>query len=144
MNVMVALQMVNNAGVPTLTLSRIESAIVRQVNHDVNRYWKLGDISFRRQGLKVFIVRHLRPGWAGVHSVTNGVPYAKVLAWQGMSITASHEIIEMLANREICDPVQYHWYQINGVAVSDFVTPSWYDRRAGPWDWMRILHHLME
>src|SRR5262249_40699173 len=65
------------------------------------------------------------------------------------SLFASHEMIEMLCDRdgdrtadgpsldsrqgrvkylvEVCDPCQHSTYTINGVLVSDFVTPGWYD-----------------
>ena len=76
-------------------------------------------------------------------------PFALVLAGDGWSVTASHEILEMIAdpfgNRlvaaahpldptervkyllEVCDPCQTMWYPVNGVEVSDFYTPRYFD-----------------
>jgi len=76
-------------------------------------------------------------------------PFALV-EWSDMwSTTMSHETLEMLAdpygNRliaaaragfpdervnyllEICDPCQTQWYPVNGVPVSDFYTPNYFD-----------------
>lgn len=60
-----------------------------------------------------------------------------------VSSTLSHEVLEMFvdpncnlwANNgqgsayalEVCDPVEAPTYTVNGVSVSNFVTPSWFD-----------------
>jgi hypothetical protein len=76
-------------------------------------------------------------------------PFALVAASDVWSMTASHEMLEMLAdpfgNRliaaahplnpdqrvkyllEVCDPCQGIWYPVNGVPVSDFYTPRYFD-----------------
>lgn len=76
-------------------------------------------------------------------------PFALVSADDAWTVTLSHEIIEMIvdpwgnhliaarhptdANRrvqyliEVCDPCQAIWYPVNGVPVSDFITPRYYD-----------------
>jgi hypothetical protein len=82
------------------------------------------------------------------------VPYGKVFVntargyKENWTITASHELLEMLVNPyanlsayvpfdantgtfynlEICDPVSpdENGYQINGISVSDFVFPEWF------------------
>lgn len=90
-------------------------------------------------------------GAAGVHLDRNGQPYALVEAGDSWSLTASHETLEMLAdpfgNRivasaspkpgqgrveilvEVCDPPEddAFAYQVNGVLVSDFYTPRYFD-----------------
>lgn len=69
-------------------------------------------------------------------STALGGPYA-------VSATASHEACEIagdpacnsysdtgngfLVATEVCDPVEADGYEINGVAVSNFVLPSWFD-----------------
>lgn len=74
--------------------------------------------------------------------------------------TLSHEIVEMVVNPwcaltyriggyvyalEIADPVAGNCYDINGVAVSNFVTESWYDLDdEGPWDYMKVLGGPLE
>lgn len=65
-----------------------------------------------------------------------------------VSVTASHEACEMFVdpacNRwadingqeavalEVCDPVESGSYEINGVSVSDFLTPMWFDPSPPP------------
>src|SRR6516165_1337446 len=91
------------------------------------------------------------PGAAGVHEDKNGQPFALVQFSDAWSLTASHETLEMLAdpfgNRlvagkspkagqgrvnflvEVCDPCedQQFAYTVNGVTVSDFYTPHFFD-----------------
>jgi hypothetical protein len=76
-------------------------------------------------------------------------PFALVEASDIWSVTLSHEILEMIADPfgnhliaaahpldprqrvkylvEICDPCQAMWYPVNGVPVSDFYTPRFFD-----------------
>jgi hypothetical protein len=76
-------------------------------------------------------------------------PFALVEVTESWSVTLSHEIIEMIidpyGNRlvaamhpvdprqrvkfllEVCDPCQAMWYPVNGVPVSDFYTPRYFD-----------------
>jgi hypothetical protein len=91
------------------------------------------------------------PGSAGVHEDKNRQPFALVQFSDAWSLTASHETLEMLAdpfgNRlvagkspkraqgrvnflvEVCDPCedQQFAYTVNGVTVSDFYTPHFFD-----------------
>jgi len=76
-------------------------------------------------------------------------PFALVALSDTWSVTVSHEILELIAdpfgNRlvaaavpddadrrvnyllEVCDPCQSIWYPVNGVPVSDFITPRYFD-----------------
>jgi hypothetical protein len=76
-------------------------------------------------------------------------PFALVEATDAWSVTLSHEVLEMIAdpygNRliaaahpldlnqrvkyllEVCDPCQTIWYPVNGVPVSDFFLPRYFD-----------------
>jgi hypothetical protein len=76
-------------------------------------------------------------------------PFALVAANEAWSVVLSHEVLEMIAdpygNRlvaaahpvdprervkyllEICDPCQAMWYPVNGVPVSDFYTPRYFE-----------------
>jgi hypothetical protein len=76
-------------------------------------------------------------------------PFALVEASDTWSVTLSHEVLEMISdpfgNRlvaamhpldseqrvnyllEVCDPCQGTWYPVNGVRVSDFYTPRYFD-----------------
>jgi hypothetical protein len=99
---------------------------------------------------------------AGYHQDENGQPYALVQADPDWSLTASHECLEMLADPfgrrlragnmlpqavalglpqrrvrylvEICDPSESgaFSYQVNGVTVSDFYTPAFFDPMQTP------------
>lgn len=99
---------------------------------------------------KVVIVDDVK-GAAGVHLDDNSQPYALVENGPTWSLTASHECLEMLVdpwgNRlvagydlsnaqkrveylvEICDPSEdsQFAYTVNGVLVSDFYTPHFFD-----------------
>ncbi|HWU89212.1 MAG TPA: hypothetical protein VN253_18225 [Kofleriaceae bacterium] len=99
---------------------------------------------------RLILVDHLDSGSLGVHADRDGQPYALVAARGDWPIVASHECLEMLADPtgkqtrrgpspkdgsaaeflvEVCDPCQgSRWsYKIDGVPVSDFCTPSFYD-----------------
>ena len=91
------------------------------------------------------------PGAGGVHEDKNGQPFALVQYSNQWTLAASHETLEMLAdpfgNRlvagkspkpdqgrvnflvEVCDPCedQQFAYTVNGVTVSDFYTPHFFD-----------------
>jgi hypothetical protein len=90
----------------------------------------------------------------GVHSNDQGQPYAEVLNNNLLSSTLSHELLEMLVNPmgnrmkqaanldtqsaetqvcylvEVCDPCEMSSYPIAGVAVSNFILPSFYEQSA--------------
>jgi len=98
-----------------------------------------------------------QPGAAGYHTDDHGQPFSLVQIDSGWPLTASHEVLEMLAdpfgNRtvagspppqapapvsqlkrvvylvEVCDPceIDQFAYGVNGVHVSDFITPHYYD-----------------
>ncbi len=93
------------------------------------------------------------PGAAGYHTDEHGQPVSYVEAEPALddtAITCSHELIEMLTdpfgNRliaadiaahgrcrilvEPCDPSEARSYSINGISVSDFYTPRWFDPQA--------------
>lgn len=90
-----------------------------------------------------------QPGALGYHDVIHGHPVSRVFAAEGAiwneswQLTFTHELFEMLAdpwiNRfavykkktwlvEVGDPVEsgFYAYTINGVVISDFITPAWY------------------
>ena len=96
------------------------------------------------------------PGAAGIHLDDQGQPFALVQFGTTWQLTASHEILEMLAdpfgNRlasgnspkrgqgkvqflvEVCDPSEafQFGYQVNGIQLSDFYTPSFFDPVKNP------------
>lgn len=91
------------------------------------------------------------PGAAGVHEDNQGQPFALVQAADTWSLTTSHECMEMLGDPfgrrlnsgqspkpgqgrvdflvEVCDPSEdaQFAYQVNGITVSDFYTPHFFD-----------------
>ena len=91
------------------------------------------------------------PGAAGIHLDKDGQPFALITMSDSWSLTASHELLEMLAdpfgNRvvpgqspkpdqgrveflvEVCDPSEADefGYTVNDILVSDFYTPSFFD-----------------
>lgn len=102
-------------------------------------------------------------GALGYHDIEQGRPWMKVFAatcakygvpW---SSCASHEVLEALADPyierciqtgssrfhalEVCDPCESATYTKNGVVVSDFITPKWFDTAApfNSYDWLTLL-----
>jgi len=98
------------------------------------------------------------PGAAGIHEDKDGQPFALISASSDLdtwSLMASHEAFEMLAdpfgNRtqtgdspkpdqgrvnflvEVCDPCEAadFGYSVNGILVSDFYTPNYFDPVVG-------------
>jgi hypothetical protein len=93
-------------------------------------------------------------GYLGYHFSPDGNPVATIFALEDMnddgtiSDTLSHEILEMLVDPavnlyayrpghgtrpargyfyEVCDPVQCIKYEIDGILVTNFVYPEWYE-----------------
>ena len=91
------------------------------------------------------------PSAAGYHEDKHGQPFALVQYDRSWSLTASHECLEMLADPfgrrvisgespvkrqgrvnflvEVCDPCEASdcAYTVNGIQVSDFFTPNFFD-----------------
>ncbi len=111
-------------------------------------------------------------GSNGFHdSRSFGRPFGRVFIRKAIaaatpwSLTASHELLEMLANpwlnagvrfgdygtadgrlmiwREVCDPCGAAGYPIDGIMVADFVHPAWFENhwrwRERPFDQMRKM-----
>ncbi len=101
-----------------------------------------------------------QPGAAGYHSDSHHQPAAYIDAREEPLFTGSHELAEMLADPagnslyaapspdpadkgklvqildELCDPCEDTSYgvQVEGVSLSDFITPSFGNGSAGPYD----------
>jgi hypothetical protein len=105
------------------------------------------------------------------HDLTDeGLPISKVFVKTiqadnaSVSVGASHEICEMAVDPwlnsayqdsqgtfwagEVCDPVEddQYGYEINGVLVTDFVTPNWFGHQhpAGSIDYRQQAHNAFE
>ena len=171
---------VNQAGVRPQVLARVERAVSAQ-SLQVRAAWSTPCARFAAGGWKLY----LKVGGAEPHGEHDfyGQPYA--LVWtsgatvEGWSRDFSHEVVEMLEDptldvrytrdgstwqREIADPVEGLGYRLDGIYVSDFVTPLWFAgastgadvlcqaascaddspliapaANVGPWDRMRAL-----
>lgn len=99
----------------------------------------------------IFVQEDIHVDAAGIHLDKNGQPFALVQHTNQWTLTASHEVLEMSAdpfgNRlissqavkedqgrveylvEVCDPSEAarFGYRVNGVLVSDFYTPHFFD-----------------
>jgi len=87
----------------------------------------------------------------GYHKLMkNGLPLAKVFvkptlrAGEAISVVASHELAEMLVDPsdslwclgpkrrlyayEVCDPVEHEQFEVDGLAMSDFLYPAYFQR----------------
>jgi hypothetical protein len=141
-------------------VSRVAAALQRQATRDFGPVWdvqatvdafpRLEDVPI---GYWPMIVRDDIdvPGAAGIHIDKEGQPLALITMSDSWSLTASHEMLEMLAdpfgNRvipgrspkrdqgrveflvEVCDPSEAaeFGYTVNDILVSDFYTPRFFD-----------------
>ncbi len=147
--------------IPRSALRDVAAALSTQVNRDLLPEWKMSaavaagapDAALPEGAWPINIVD--RPvGGLGIHLDHNGQPYAQVMATPDWSITASHELLEMLVDPfgrqfkagrditpgagnqranylvEVCDPCEVYTYDVEGVRVSDFVSHAYYDAAA--------------
>jgi hypothetical protein len=148
----------NEGAVSPTTLQQYAAALQQQVDNHLAPAWNVrADISVLAAGagvppdtLPLNIVDALT-GQAGVHTDYRGQLSAEAVNDDQLSITLSHELLEMLVDPlgtrviqapdidrysggqqvqylvEVCDPCAIYTYDIDGVPVSDFVLPSFYD-----------------
>jgi hypothetical protein len=141
-------------------VARVTAALQRQAIRDFRPAWdveatvdsfpKLEDVPI---GYWPILIQEdiNMPGAAGIHLDKDGQPFALVTMSDSWSLTASHELLEMLAdpfgNRlvpgqspkrgqgrveflvEVCDPSEADefGYTVNDILVSDFYTPHFFD-----------------
>jgi hypothetical protein len=146
-------------------VARVAAALQKQLTRDFSPLWEVQatvDAFPRLEDVPVgywpLIVKAdiNQPGAAGVHMDKDGQPFALVTMSDSWSLTASHEMLEMLAdpfgNRviagaspkrgqgrveflvEVCDPSEAaeFGYTSNDVLVSDFYTPHFFDPVVSP------------
>jgi hypothetical protein len=146
-------------------VARVSAALQRQLQSHFGPVWDIGatiDAFAKLEDVPIdywpIIVRDniKTPGAEGVHMDDNGQPFALVHYSPGWSLTASHELLEMLCDPtgnqvkagpspipeqgrvnflvEVCDPSEAYQfgYTINGVTVSDFYTPNYFDAFTAP------------
>lgn len=147
--------------------SRVSAALQNQAIRDLAPIWDVQatvDVFAHLEDIPLgywpLIVRDdiNTPNAAGVHEDNDGQPFALVQSSEGWSLTASHELIEMLVDPfgkrvmagqspkpgqgrveflvEPCDPSEAvaFAYRINGVTVSDFYTPKYFSSVQNPAD----------
>jgi len=148
-------------------LTRVSAALQKQAVRDLGPVWNvqstvdafasLEDVPVGTWPIIVEDDIHT-DGAAGIHEDNDGQPFALVTADTGWSLTASHELIEMLVDPfgkrltegqspksgqgrvqflvEPCDPSEAtaFAYVINGVRVSDFYTPKYFSTVFNPAD----------
>jgi hypothetical protein len=157
----VALINKSSAKIPFATLDKVAQALQIQLDRDFTPIWG------RRAQVSALAPSEPTPasawpirivdapvGGLGIHLDRAHRPYAQVKPTSDWSVTASHELLEMLADPlgnhfihapdidpksdghlvqylvEVGDPCEIYEYKIDGVAVSDFVTPEYYDESA--------------
>jgi hypothetical protein len=137
---------------------RVTSALQKQVARDFGPIWGVlatvdGFASLEEVPLGYWpvLIKEDVKNAAGYHIDKNGQPFAVVEAGDSWSLTASHEVLEMLADPtgdrvlpgrspiedqgrvsflvEVCDPSEdaEFAYTVNDVLVSDFYTPQYFD-----------------
>jgi hypothetical protein len=148
---------VNLAKTPLgVDLTKLVAALSKQLQRDFVPIWGYP--------AKLYVTKKAKPGeWQvvflddadaadalGYHDLTkNGQPVSKVFvkttiaAGEKVSVTASHELLEMLIDPgaqlwaqsddgrfyayEMCDAVEEEVYSIDGIEVSDFVHPAFFE-----------------
>ncbi|MEU9945333.1 hypothetical protein ACIP46_34705 [Streptomyces lavendulae] len=139
-------------------ITRVAAALQKQATRDFAPLWQVNatvDAFDRLEDVPVgywpLIVVDDVPDAAGYHTDENGQPFSLIEFSDSWSLTASHEMLEMLAdpfgNRlvsgksphpdqgqarflvEVADPSEADefGYTVNGLLVSDFFTPHFYD-----------------
>jgi len=137
-------------------LAPVAAAVMRQINDHFFRFWgESGTVTpFADQtqvplgASRITVVQGRPEGLLGVHRSKDNQPYAYVSDEDHWSVAVSHEVLEILVDPtlstfragtigeppqrmnflvEVCDPCQAAAYPVDGIAVSDFVTPAYYD-----------------
>ena len=149
-------------------VARVSAALQKQASRDLVQFWnvkatvdafpRLEDVPIGYWPIIVMDDIHTS-GAEGVHEDKNGQPFALVTSSDqlaGWSLTASHEMIEMLVDPfgsrlvacdspksdqgraqilvEACDPSEAadYAYTVNGILVADFYSPRYFDPVAAP------------
>jgi hypothetical protein len=145
------------AGIPVEEIAGVSAALQKQVMRDFAPVWEVQATVDYFPTLEAVPIGYwplmiVEDGAGpGTHVDRNGQPMAYVEYGPTWSLTASHEVLEMLADPtgmrfvtgdapsaesdrvefllEVCDPCQGadNAYTVNGVLVSDFYTPAYFE-----------------
>lgn len=135
-------------------LAPVAAALSKQMIRDFEPMWRRTAVVTAFQAPSAVPVGYYQmiikddidaPGAAGYHSDENNQPYSWIQYDSSWSVTCSHELLEMIADpwgnrlypgviqgkrvqilEEMCDPCEAFTYVIDGVTVSDFVTPEFF------------------
>jgi len=141
-------------------MTRVAAALQKQVTRDFAPIWNVRatvDSFVRLEDVPIgywpVIIQDKVEDAAGYHDDEDGQPFALVQFERDWPLTASHEVLEMLADPfgrrlmagqspdprqgrvsflvEVCDPCEdaAFGYTVNGVLVSDFYTPDYFEPR---------------
>jgi len=145
-------------------ITAVAATLSKQVERDFGPIWNIYatvNAFVRLEDIPIdywpIIIASNVQGAEGYHEDSNGQPFSVVAYQQGWSITASHELLEMITDPfgrltragnlldqaillgfapqrvlylvEVCDPCEGepYSYEINGIKVSDFYTPGFFD-----------------
>jgi len=141
-------------------VARVAAALQRQATRDFGPIWNVSATVDSFPSLDDVPVGYWpmivatdiqRPEAAGVHEDKDGQPFALIEMSDSWSLTASHEMLEMLGDSslkrvvpgpspkrgqgrveflvEVCDPCEADQfaYTVNDILVSDFYTPHFFD-----------------
>ena len=96
-------------------------------------------------------------GVTAFHTIEKSIPIARVIidnkiALSNISRMISHEIFDILINPmqnrysnkyevEVCDPVMCNSFLENGISISDWVLPAWFDtkNKEGPYNHLKTI-----
>jgi hypothetical protein len=172
----IALVNSSDGNVSFTEITAVAHALQIQVERDFKQFWGVSAQviplrdrdSIETMGVSpIFLVSSLGdPTAGGVHLDKKGKPFAKVVLSDDWSISASHELLEMLVDPlgqkliqapdidpesdghmvnyliEVSDPCEIFSYKIGDVLVSDFVTPEYYNPNASPAHLLDFKGHL--
>jgi hypothetical protein len=156
------------------TLTHVARALQTQVDRDFEPAWAAGARVTAAAAedappgaWPLYVLDDPVAGY-GVHVDGVGTPFAEVCAGVGWTLAASHLLLEMIADPrgdrlvdgpglgsllthrrarylvEVCDPCRTFHYVIDGVDVSDFVTPDYYRVDGTPVDFLRLLRRPLD
>jgi hypothetical protein len=156
-------------------IASVVQALQTQIDRDFSAIWGIRAqiLSLHQNdpiphGVWPISVVNTPVGGLGIHLDKNSKPYAQVKNTADWSITASHELLEMLVDPyghrfvqgpdidptsdghlvsylvEVGDPCEVYFYNIGNVRVSDFVTVEYYNANAPKNDSFDFLRRLLK
>jgi hypothetical protein len=155
------LALVSEAKIPRDDLLSVAAAVQRQLTEDVAPFWGASGTVSVFDALEevppsywpIIVGDEFAFPSLGFHQDVDGKPLALIKHSDSYSQAVSHEAIEMVVDGdggrlltapaldgdgqseyllEVCDPCEAQGYAIDGILVSDFYTPRYFDDEAQP------------